>query len=521
MYVRNCLIAGDHLTVIPVGLPLVLQYNSNGILERAFKGFDALVENEVTEKVVRTIRNYQTCPISVPIKTGTSTIHGVLYTSDIYKVEGELPGCIEEALLADFDKNPEKFRFYATDVSSTATLFHGIAPTRNWLSMSRFNLLPSWVIPVKFGKEEFIKMIDTDRYTFNFPMITHYLIHRKDKVLVQPTKLKQYFVKYASIYTDENGYIKSKIAFNGTDEVIYIDYSDMVSYNIHPGTMLVLDMYNTIINAYNTDADMRNPYPQKLTCRVCGNSFVVPRVGDVTCPDPHCMSKMYPALNHFLQTLKLPPIAFTAYQEYIGTGKFRKVSDVFDMDEYKDTQVDATLFQIVSALVPVSVVANTSVIQSLTNQCNNNKSTLLYYIRHADRIAQDIQLPDVFGQRLKQWLMDPYNASELESVLSSEHINVIETDKKFEGAPIFRGKTIFITGNFVHGSTADIVAILKSYSAQVSNNVADCQCVITGDSMEDLDGRSIRYAKQNNIPVFTESQFFAKYEIDEDLSLNL
>ena len=49
MYVRNCLIAGDHLTVIPVGLPLVLQYNSNGILERAFKGFDALVENEVTE----------------------------------------------------------------------------------------------------------------------------------------------------------------------------------------------------------------------------------------------------------------------------------------------------------------------------------------------------------------------------------------------------------------------------------------------------------------------------------------
>ena len=83
------------------------------------------------------------------------------------------------------------------------------------------------------------------------------------------------------------------------------------------------------------------------------------------------------------------------------------------------------------------------------------------------------------------------------------------------------GKTIFITGNFVHGSTADIIAILKSYSAQVSNKVADCQCVITGDSMEDLDGRSIRYAKQNNIPVFTESQFFAKYEIDEDLSLNL
>ena len=88
----------------------------------------------------------------------------------------------------------------------------------------------------------------------------------------------------------------------------------------------------------------------------------------------------------------------------------------------------------------------------------------------------------------------------------------------FDGAPIFRNKTIFITGTFKHGSLADIKSILESYSATVVTDFDSyIQCVLVGDIKEDIEGQAIIAARELHLPIFSESEFFARYEIDEDL----
>ena len=43
-------------------------------------------------------------------------------------------------------------------------------------------------------------------------------------------------------------------------------------------------------------------------------------------------------------------------------------------------------------------------------------------------------------------------------------------------------------------------------------------CVIIGDFHENTDGKSIQKARQMQIPVFEEKDFFKKYEIDLDIA---
>ena len=63
----------------------------------------------------------------------------------------------------------------------------------------------------------------------------------------------------------------------------------------------------------------------------------------------------------------------------------------------------------------------------------------------------------------------------------------------------------------------EVSAILRSYGAQVVSDSSEVGCVIIGDMNENSNGTVIRTAQYNHIPVFTESEFFARYGIDDDL----
>ena len=79
-----------------------------------------------------------------------------------------------------------------------------------------------------------------------------------------------------------------------------------------------------------------------------------------------------------------------------------------------------------------------------------------------------------------------------------------------------------ITGTFNHGSKEEVKSILESYSATVVFNMNDnVQCVIIGDMLEDTNGVAVKHAKDNRIPIMTESKFFDQYDIDKDMAENL
>ena len=124
------------------------------------------------------------------------------------------------------------------------------------------------------------------------------------------------------------------------------------------------------------------------------------------------------------------------------------------------------------------------------------------------------------SRRFATWLSIPQNTVELDTVINSDQIDIAVQDRimSSDGAPIFRNKTIYITGTFRHGTIPEIKAILESYSATVVTDFDNyIQCVLVGDIKDSIEGKAILAARELKLPIFSESEFFAKYEIDEDL----
>ncbi len=525
MYVRNCLNPGDHLTVLPLGLNVTLQYNSNGILEKIHSGYGDL-KKSLSLDITQTFRNNATAPVSISILGGTTYVFGVLYTSGVYQTEGSLPESVENNLVSAYLDNPNRFNFFAATVDSNATQFKGASPIRNWLNMSKFHVLPGYIVPSDLTRERFIKMVNTDSFPFKFPLISGYIVHRNDKVSYVSTELRQYIVKCVSRYIDAYGNLKAKISFKSDCEDIFVDYSQVVKYNIHTNTLLVMDKYNNVIYAETTDSKKRDKRSTNVTCQICGNTFKIdPNSGeDIRCTDVHCMSNQLPNINHFLSYFKLPTISAEDYFGYFISSKtqmFFRFSDIASYLKSQDITIETTPHDLLEAMVPVGCTDKAS-ISSFTNQCNNNIQNIIYYIQHPDRMASFIRLDGRYGKNLMEWLSDKENVIDICKIVNSDILSFVETNKKFEGAPIFRGKKILITGNFLHGSTSDIIAILKSYSAEVYTEWVDgIQCVITGGTMEEMNGSAIRKARDIRIPIYDEVSFFNLYEIDKDLKENL
>lgn len=530
MFVRNCLTAGDFVTLVPIGLPLSLQYNESGTLESAtieyldppiLRESEDLQPHEVvtlSQDFVSQLISSDTVPAHIPIQGGTTWVKGVLYTSKLYTQGAEDIYCMSDFWITEYMKSPETFNFFAGNVDSLAAAFSGATSIRQWLVAASFNLLPGFLVSSGVTREKFLKQIASSDYKFIYPLVSSYMIYRRSAMIWTSTGLKFLKVDTKSVYADSNGYIKSTLSDSQTEISITVDYSDIVTFNIHKGDTLVLDCYHRII--YN-DVHNDTPISTTVPCK-CGKIIHVPESGVVQCEDSHCVSRMYPAIVHLLSTLGLPVISYDRYQDLVWGGSWISMSDIFAIDEYKEVNIDVTLSRLLQSIIPVQILSDTSVISAFTNRCNNNVNSILYYMHHPDKISIDLSMDRTQVQPLCSWMSDPCNISDFESLLSLDQIHIIDTDKKFEGAPIFRSKNIMLTGAFQHGSIDDVASILRSYSATVVTQFSEnINCIIIGDLLEDVNGVAVRKAKQLHIPIFQESEFFAEYEIDKDLAENL
>ena len=175
----------------------------------------------------------------------------------------------------------------------------------------------------------------------------------------------------------------------------------------------------------------------------------------------------------------------------------------------------------ISAVIPKSDVSSAIISQFVTN-CNNTLQTVKFYISHPDRIALNLSLRSADASRLMRWLSSADNRTLLLEVLDYPRIKFSGVGAKFIGTPMFRNKVIMITGKFTHGDIGEIIAILQSYSATVVTKFdGTVQCIVVGDIPEDVDGSAIRNARNHSVAVYSESEFFARFQIDDDLAQNL
>ena len=175
------------------------------------------------------------------------------------------------------------------------------------------------------------------------------------------------------------------------------------------------------------------------------------------------------------------------------------------------------------AAIPTSVVPNIEILERFANKCNNSVESVVYYLENPLRIETDLDIMDPIVRRLAKWLEDPYNVSTLTTIFA--RVKISEKLQKFDGAPIFRGNTIAVTGKFKRGDYREIESILMSYAATVVPSIERGQdlpdVILVGSLNEGISGELIQKAKLHNIPIVYEDEFFVKYEIDQDLANNL
>lgn len=520
MYVRNLLHAGDFLEVVPVGLPLTLQYDENGVIEKVFKGFKPN-EYNISDTILDIIKVNHTVPLRVPLKDGTTWIKGTLYTATQFEDEGKLSEAISSSILKHYLQHPDQFNFFAGGMESLSCVFRGAQPIRQWLQMTGFNILPGWLITANPTKEQFVKMLSVNKCTFRLPMISDYIIYRNGEVIYTSTDLSQYICKSISTFIDSHGNIKVSLDL-GLDEPVIVHYSDVVTHNIQPGRLVVLDVYGEILCTYQGNSRSKHVVEDTITCPVCKKIIPVSKSGVCKCNDTHCMSRQYDRIVHFLKCLSLPVFTYDEYKQYIKDDALICFTDVMILPQYDGMKIQTTLSKFLSAVVPDPVVQDNNVFTVLCNLCNNSKESLLYYINHPDKIISDLGLSGTEYRELVHWLYDLQNVSDVVTLLESDQVEIVSTDQKFEGAPIFRGKRIMLTGKFNHGDYNEIYSILQSYAAEVVTKFDNSvDCVLVGDIAENVNGSVIKSAKSSGITIMEENNFFISYGIDEDLQLNL
>ena len=508
------------MIALPVGVHITLQYNVSGNIEKVYTGFKD-ERKDVTDTLMPTLLKNNTVPAKIHITKGTSWVYGVLYTAELFAEPGNLPGCVESKLLDTYLNNSVQFNFFAANMNSTAADFKGPTPIRQCLTIAKFKILPGWLVPSNISDAVLYDWLHKDSFPFNPDVVSDYVVFRKGDIFNLSAGLKQFIVNKVKKYTDVNGYVKGTI-YKTDKESISVDYSDIVTYNIQPNSLVIMNSNNEIVYTQATDNKKRDKRSNVLSCSYCGKSFNVPKTGYVQCTDIHCSSRLVPRLKQFMSVVKLPPVPDDVLSAYISSKDITCIPDLLLIEDYKDIKLEITLAQLLRSLVPVSLISRDDIFVYFANACNNNAKTFRYYIHHPDMIESDLGIKHIDLNKLFAWLMDGYNLSDLTTLLDSHQFILKNAEQKFEGAPIFRGNTIYITGEFVHGTTSDIISILNSYSAKVVTQFSDnVDWVVIGDTQDSIDGKSLNAARALGISIATESQFFNHYGIDDDLKLNL
>ena len=520
MFVRNLLKSGDFAVPIPAGLLLTLQYDAKGKLQKIYQGYHEHTRINITDKVLKSIQDARIVPVSIPLQGGTTWVTGVLYSCDRIYDPGSLPDCISDTLLSRFVSEPSSCRFYAGTVSSLAASFQGRPAIQTWLQIAKFEPMYGFVVPYKFDKATLLSILSGAKTRYDLSVVTGYIIFRNGDVTCKTANASQFIVTRVVKYLKPDGQLKARIygKVDSENMPLVVDYSDVVTYNIQVGNCVVLDEQDRIAGVEVAKAKSKEVRSKSYQCTCCGATFEIPASGPVYCTNPDCVSVMYPRIVQLTNTLNLPLIPYETFSKYVDSKMILHLADIFLLPEYTECQVYVTWSKLLSAVVPVEIVPDTSLITVFTTKCKNEYKTIMYYLHSPKLIPDALNMKDPMLHKFIRWLEDPINVLTIESLTDSPNITLTATNRAFDGAPIFRNQVIYVTGRFNHGSLDEIYSILSSYGASVTTEYTDSVTwVLVGDIPENVHSAAVRKAKQAKIPVFFETQFFHDFEIDADL----
>lgn len=527
------------ITIVPVGLPVILQYNEHGLLQKVSVGFGAnlktstsgtfpIEDQKTYSKFFDNIK--KRVPVSILTKGGTTWVYGVMHRSGVPCRDGIIPQCLYQDYIDDIAKgdSPYPYEFFGGFVHSLANLFQGPLVIRNFLSSNRFTPLPEVIVPLTITDDTLMAAMHTEKYAFDLNYISGFFVYESLECRYAPANLKQLtVVKNPELIIEEDGFWKGQLI--AENETVNFSYSALLHHKVTKGTTVLMEEVNgsyEIIDVRVRDSAKIIPLSNNvdIQCPVC-KRFSKAGISDapVQCSDPNCMSHNYQNATKMLKVLGLEPLEYSDYKKAVDDKTLQCLTDVLELPQYKDQTIQTTLATAMYSVIPADVVPNFSLLERFDNKCNHSLDTVMHYIQNPLHIQTDLDLTDAMVAKLADWLQDPYNITTLTTIF--ERVELVRKVAKFEGSPIFRGNTIAITGRFKRGELSEIESILASYSADVVTSIEPGDklpdVVITGGLNERISGQLIQKAHAQGIKIIDEDTFFESYEIDKDLAANL
>ena len=509
--------AGSLLYIVPTGLQLTLFYDARGNLAHVYRGFGTDID--LGEDFMKSLIRMHLVPNGIKLAGGTTQVWGVFPSTNFKSDCGLLPECEYDAIIKDIMSGAPGYRFYVGNVITGATSLLDPTSLQSWASMAGFKMLTTWLVPDNADDNVLRAYFETTRSEVKYPMIAGYIISEgKKQPYYYSTDIRVATVDKTKMYVDtHNGYIKYSVSYGNKFGELIMDYPEAVAYGVQKDSQIILDR-NHVIWCSAKVMDNAKSLPTRISCSHCGKILDVPEGGVMECDNPMCTSHLYPRIQHFCKTLGIDELSVTQFEKSVKSGDLQLLPDLLLLDGYKELHIEDHLWKLLYAIIPAEIGVDLNWLKEFCGKCNNQYKTIKYYLDGPRRITTELEMP--LAIRLGRWLQDPHNILVIDTIINSDQISIITGDKllRFDAPPIFHDKTILITGTFTHGSLEDVTAILQSYGAVVVTSCDEfIQWVIVGDIKDNIDGAAILGARSLGIPIIDESDFFNRYQIDEDL----
>lgn len=508
---------GDVVIPMPVGLYATLQYGPDGKLEKIYKGFDG--EQDITNLVMDFARTHSWIPMTISVTGGTSWVHGIFYTGTQFIPEklGNISKEFDDSLRALFMDYPQQFNFFAVDFKSTAFAIKGYRNIHSWLNSGLFKTLNSVVILT--GTHTTFTEDVRNIFPFPFPEISGYYIYHGVETSYTYTDIEKEKIASIEPFVDPSGYVCYKCIFEDSTYGITLTYDVVADNEINENDVIYL--CDSKLVAVKHESFVKHDYSQ-YSCPTCGRVTKYEGQAAMRCCNEECTSRLYFDINRLLEILKVPSIDYGQYTKEVTSGNISKLEDIFKISPYKDMKLSSSIGELLDGLITFEQLRNRQILHQFVANCCNSLLTVRSYIdAPASTISVELMMPLNDSIMLHSAFTDKVRRLfNLIVELPNFELNVCTA--VYQNAPIFRNKTIAITGDFVHGITSQIVSILSSYGAIVKTHFDNtCDCLIIGDKNENVSGLDVRRAKKQRKDIFTEGYFFAHYEIDNDLKSQL
>lgn len=530
MNMRNLLKPGDYVIPIPAGLPIELEYGPSGVLQSVkrndtCKNREAIGHKVLSQEFKASIVSEKLVPNKIPVKDGTTFVWCIVVPTSIQDPpSGALLESFGDSIIKDIESHKtSNYKCYAYYAQSFAILLRGAHPILQWLSMVKFNTLKGYVLTVSMPTDNTsVQMIDRKLVGDICPSLSVPMMfgsYRGLEFSQYSTGIRHIIVKSVDAEYDASGTLWATVV-DTYDFKLWVDYSYVIRNPIYPKDILVLDNLSEVIHKYPTTKSVK--YTWENRCPVCGGPIQRSGTGRTTCTNNSCFSKLYPKCTHFLKTLHLPGITHDRFIHEFGPTPGAVVSDLFTLPELSELCVRTTLPVLIKACVGELSADQYRAVSSFVYRCNNVIKSVCYYLDNPDLLRSRVDMYSPQLEPIITWFEDTSNMMTFRALLDTPQIQIDTILRKFEGAPIFRGCKILLTGEFIHGTEEDVESILNSYDATIVHEMSDeVSFILVGSTLSNINGRWIQEATRANKPVYYEIEFFKAHEIDDDLNANL